>query len=274
MEEATRLSSWIFWKKYLEKYPDTLPGYKFPQSAMVFHNLYNGSCPIGSDLTWDTPKRRIYCICSMLDWLGKQHLETAGIEIPIAPASLDDLRNSKGYGDLIKDVRKFIDNPREWMVIQGGNGIGKTHILRAIKTELGGLALFISTDRLQQKLFSAQNKDDEVQRLIDTISTVPVLLLDDWGLEHRSSWTTDTIASIINRRYMFPRDLPTIVTTNSQMEYLAASPDLATKRIASRLLDVNIAQWYTVVMDDHRVPDEVNNIIRNNTAAKTWKEGR
>ena len=275
MEEATRLSSWIFWKKYLEKYPDTLPGYKFPQSRMTFNKLFDGMCPIGMDLTWDTPKRRIYCICSMLDWLGNQSRETSGIEIPIAPAYLSDLKNSKNYGGLIEDVKKFMDYPKEWIVIQGSNGIGKTLILRAIKTELDALALFISADRLQQKLFSAQHKEDEVQKLIDTISTAPVLLLDDWGLEHKSSWTTDTIASIINRRYMFPADLPTVVTTNSQMEYLVASPDVATRRIASRLLDVNIAQWYTITMDDHRIPDEVNALIKQdyykNKPAKSYK---
>jgi len=163
-----------------------------------------------------------------------------------------------------------------WITMEGENGTGKTHIMRSIKTHFGGLCAYISADKFQQSLFTAVKNDknkDEVAELIDFVSTIPILLIDDWGMEHDNMWTTDTIASIINTRYSFADQLPTVLSFNYSRKTLMASVSMAKKRIVSRIFDVNISARYVFDHEDFRAQETQNTIANTPKRTNRFQQG-
>ena len=273
VDHISRLESWILWRSKISKDPEIYKGYKFPEPIQAWEKIFGSECPIchggrsgyfGNDLS-----KKYYCICSTLEWLQSNYYALGKLETPFKYAKLSDLKplgitpaNDERLIELVEFVECWLMNPREWIVIQGGNGTGKTHILRAIKTQLGSLCAYISVDQFQRKLFAARTTDGAVEDLVDNLSKIPVLLLDDWGLEHDNSWTTDTIASIINTRYMYHHLFPTVITFNEKLENLLRLPDLSKKRILSRILDSEIS-FVTALMDD-----DYRSIVTQNSRRK------
>jgi len=261
-EYISRLQSFLLWRDLVEKNPEKFGKYKFSQPIQVYEREVGPGCPFCQNLQSVNFRGTVYfCICSTLRWLQQSHYDLHEYETPVRSASLDTLHplgispeGDKDLQFLLGDVRRWIVRPKGWMLIQGGNGSAKSHVLAAIKTSLDGLAAFVSVDRLQQKLFDALKDEGKVQELIQNLSTIPVLLLDDWGIEHETSWITDTLASIINRRYMYAEEFPTVVTTNTPMKDLLSTPNPARRRIVSRLIDSEKSTVYQLRNPDYRSP--------------------
>ena len=110
--------------------------------------------------------------------------------------------------------------------------------------------------------------------MINFIATTPILLIDDWGMEHDNLWTTDTVASIINTRYSFADQLPTVLSFNYSRETLMASVSMAKKRIVSRIFDVNISARYVFNHEDFRAIETQNIIANTPKRASTWLPNR
>lgn len=202
-----------------------------------------------------------YCLCATLKWLDRRHQEAEEWETRVAPAKLSDLvplaipdeTAAKDLRKTLEVVRSFLDFPDFWMLLQGDTGCGKSHILRSIKTALPWLVTYISAESLQSKLFSAlgSGRVDEFRRVLEL---APVLLIDDLGIEHKSSFTLDTIAGVINVRYSNHIEKPTVVATNLSFGDLTASPDIALRRVGSRLVDTKISKYLPLTQDDFRNP--------------------
>jgi len=260
VDHISRLESWLFWRDLIDKNPSSFGNYRFPQPLSVYNQELGPNCRhCGTNGQGTVHGKNIYCICSMLAWLEQSRRDIQDFETPVRATSLNTLhplgldpKSDELLSDLLERIKNWIQRPDCWLVIQGPNGCGKTHILASIKTSLNGLAAFISIDRFQQKLFSAIEDSGKVQKLISDLSIVPVLLLDDWGLEHESSWTTDTLASIINRRYMYASEFLTVITFNTPMEKLITAQNPARKRIISRLIDSDISEPYFLTQADYR----------------------
>ena len=109
-------------------------------------------------------------------------------------------------------------------------------------------------DRFQRHLFASRD-DNTVEQLIHTLAIAPILILDDWGLEHDSNWTTNSLASIVNTRYMNgPTSYITLMSTNLQVGELLNSPSLPLQRIASRMVDTEISDIFRLRQADFRSP--------------------
>ncbi len=70
-------------------------------------------------------------------------------------------------------------------------------------------------------------------QILDYYSSVPLLILDDLGVERPTDWSLQIIQIIINNRY--EAVLPTIITSNLGLEALADQLD---DRIASRIYEM------------------------------------
>jgi len=285
------LASWIFWSKRMLVKPERYKGYIFPAPIQSYEEAMGKICPIcngvgkGDILDDDGQSINVVCICSLLKWLQSRYYTLNNYETKVMPASLDGLDftglSISGESN-IKDLVRYLKNTwfnrptNSWITMEGENGTGKTHIMRSIKTHFGGLCAYISADKFQQSLFTAVKNDknkDEVAELIDFVSTIPILLIDDWGMEHDNMWTTDTIASIINTRYSFADQLPTVLSFNYSRKTLMASVSMAKKRIVSRIFDVNISARYVFDHEDFRAQETQNTIANTPKRTNRFQQG-
>lgn len=250
----SHLESWVFWQKQYAQHPQMFGDWKFgqvwPSAGCKFCDGYRSAQHDG---------KFYYCLCSLTKWLVDRHIVLREVETTIVPAKLNELRPLKAGGGaelslLQRTLVEWVKAPAKWFLISGGTGTGKTHILRAIKTYFGTLAFFISAEDLNSAIFrslSAKTTDD----LILSLSGTPLLLIDDLGIQHNNTMFTDTLAQVVNRRYNAgPERFPLIITTNLGIANMVNSPDLALRRIASRVCDEAISNVIFLPQPDYRLP--------------------
>ncbi len=144
---------------------------------------------------------------------------------------------------------RFSQHLEGWLLLQGGNGCGKTHLAAAIANfavSLGVPTLFITVpDLLDSLRFAYGDPQASFEDRFERIRQAPLLILDDFGSQNATSWAQEKLFQIINYRYI--NRLPMVVTTN------LSNRDMD-ERIQSRLYDDD---WVTVVKilaPDHRNP--------------------
>lgn len=220
--------------------------------------------------------KAIPCICTrdrkaildatrLQDWTGmaESELQAMGFDafdaespvIPEKPARkrLDDpeLSNQEWMEQVIKSTvhaklvcQRYAANPKGWLLIVGGVGTGKTHLLYATVGALlqRGVPVYADTmpdllDKLRDSISS-----HKVQAVIETASTVNVLALDDFGVEQATPFALEKTYQILNARWLHTR--PTIISSNNLPT--AANTEA---RLASRL---NQAYKLTMICGDYR----------------------
>jgi DNA replication protein DnaC len=119
-------------------------------------------------------------------------------------------------------IKKFLGNPKGFLLLKGNNGTGKSFIAEGIyefQTPYklpyynGDLAIFISQAELNEKWLHAKHENssyDLLQRLKET----KFLVLDDLGTRKPSEAFNDFIHSIVDYRWRFRETLGTVITTN------------------------------------------------------------
>lgn len=131
----------------------------------------------------------------------------------------------------------------------GSIGSGKTFLAACIANRLlskGIEVLFAVVPDLLDTIKATydQSKNSDYEReinILDSARNVPLLILDDLGVHNYTSWTRNKIYSIIN--YRVNMELPTILTTNEDMETLE---NYLGERTTSRISQLcNIYMLYT-----------------------------
>lgn len=163
-------------------------------------------------------------------------------------------------------MHAFAEEPSGWLVLTGGVGCGKTHLLAACANELlawGRHPLYVVVPDFLDYLRRAYAVDvawrddarddgldtgeraDMSERMRQAISA-DVLLLDDLGAEKRTAWTDERLYMVLNARYN--AGAPTVIATNG-------TPDsgLIEGRIASRMSDVALSRVLVLVGEDFRL---------------------
>lgn len=137
-----------------------------------------------------------------------------------------DQYNEKAF----KAVRNYSENFRKHadqgigFMLSGPYGSGKTHLAAALAIDLmnKGIPVVFGTlisllGKIRQTYSTGWTQEDELE-ILETYSTVDLLIIDDLGKERASEWSLEKLFSIINSRY--ENNLPVVVTTNYSMDTL------------------------------------------------------
>lgn len=155
---------------------------------------------------------------------------------------------SQNLGRVYKLAKDFADDPEGWVVLQGTNGCGKTHLAAAIgnyQLKKGKPVLFVFVPDLLDHLRSTFSPDSKVtyDELFDRVKTSPLLILDDFGEQASTPWAQEKIYQVISHRYN--DRLPTVITT-------CLSLDEIELRIRSRLIDGRVGTVWAITVPDYR----------------------
>lgn len=156
-----------------------------------------------------------------------------------------------GVQEAYTAVWKYAHCPDGWLLLIGPYGCGKTHLAAAaanLLLERDEPVLFTTVPDLLDHLRATYAPTSEVtyDSLYTLLCEAGVLVLDDLGAQHTTSWAEEKLFQLINRRYV--RRSPTIITTN----HIRLSG--VNERIRSRLSDVGLVRAVTFgpVVGDYR----------------------
>ena len=195
----------------------------------------------------------VRCICDLVDyekdlWHIKKQLESISEPKSFEDfSSWGDMTNKKNISASIETVLKWMENLDRWLLIQGINGCGKSHILQSINTVMSPWTLYLSMTDLENLYFSSLGDDSEIalHHLVTRVSRFPILLLDDVGADYGKTFSVSVTRKIIDTRYRMYHEFLTVVTTNQTDTDLR----MWDKRIGDRLLDVKNENLKMLVND-------------------------
>jgi len=159
--------------------------------------------------------------------------------------SLEQRQNLRKAFDVAKD---FAHSPEGWLVFQGVNGCGKTHLAAAIanhRLEQGKPVLFIVVPDLLDHLRSTFNPESKISydEFFEMVKQSPLLILDDFGEQSATPWAQEKLYQLINHRYNARS--PMVVTT-------CLSLDEIETRISSRMVDPKLSLVFNIIAPDYR----------------------
>jgi DNA replication protein DnaC len=143
---------------------------------------------------------------------------------------------------------EFARSPEGWLIFQGVNGCGKTHLAAAIanyRLAQGKPVFFVVVPDLLDHLRSTFSPDSKISydEFFEKIKEVPLLILDDFGEQSATPWAQEKLYQLINYRYN--ARLPMVVTTCLSLE------DFET-RISSRMVDPKLSVVFNITAPDYR----------------------
>jgi DNA replication protein DnaC len=143
---------------------------------------------------------------------------------------------------------QYAENPEGWLIFQGINGCGKTHLAAAIvnyRYEAKKPALFQTVPELLDHLRSAfaPGSQTPYDELFTTVCNTPLLVLDDFGEQSATPWAQEKLYQVINYRYN--ARLATVITTTSSFDEIES-------RVSSRMVDPRISMVINITAPDYR----------------------
>lgn len=164
----------------------------------------------------------------------KQVFETFNAEIPGVRKAYNAARKiAEGEGDFI------------WLVIYGGVGNGKSHLLSAIANRVMERGISLRLVMMAELLSGLRMAMDthQVDFKMKELKEVPYLLIDELGLEYGTEWEKEKIEELLAARWNNGRF--TVVATNRDIEDLPP-------RIKSRFQDQHFSRWVKNEAADYR----------------------
>ena len=162
-----------------------------------------------------------------------------------APGSASPLVVARNVMPVLEHMSALLNDDREpqrGYLFYGAPGTGKTLLSCIILNELilhrarWGKFLNLSRKYFQQLRDTFSESSDQYGqtfRIIEQLSQLPYLILDDFGVQRGTEWETEVLYDLVDSRYGDQRF--TIVTTNGPVDEIR---QLAGGRIYSRLVEM------------------------------------
>ena len=120
------------------------------------------------------------------------------------------------------------------LLLWGPTGTGKTFAAACIANALVDQLVEVYMTTLGEVLLKLFGMSGEERiTYFDRLAECQLLILDDFGMERRTSYAQEQVYELVNRRYLSGK--PLIVTTNLTPEDFHQEPDLARRRINDRV---------------------------------------
>lgn len=135
--------------------------------------------------------------------------------------------------NLCVDFAKRFDKGVQSMLLQGGTGLGKTHLSSAVANSLienGHSVCYVTAPDLVARFENAKFKNDASSDTGEFFEC-DLLIIDDLGSEFVTEFVSSVLFSLINGRTIAGK--PTIISTNLTPSQLAKTYN---EKIASRIL--------------------------------------
>ena len=145
----------------------------------------------------------------------------------------------------------FAEDPDGWLTLFGETGVGKTHLAVAIaerRIRQGKPVFFVFVPELLDYLRYTFTPDSRVSydRIFDEVKNTSLLILDDLGQEHSSSWAYEKLYQIVVHRHN--SRLPTVIT--SMMDFTEERGP-----IGSRVQDPSVGSLIRLDAPDFRIKE-------------------
>lgn len=138
-----------------------------------------------------------------------------------------------GNGEISTKIVNYMRNKRNFLLLSGPAGCGKTYIVAAMmEWILGSFSHFRIwkeydlLKRLREGIEKGWEPSDQLQYLTDD----DLIVVDDLGSQGHNEWREKMMFELLDTRYNTGK--PTIFTTNLSLEHFKKSYD---PRVASRL---------------------------------------
>ena len=162
----------------------------------------------------------------------------------------EEKRLNYNLGHVYGVVRSFVQQSqqRNWLVLLGRHGAGKTHLAAAMandRLKRGLPTLFIVTPDLLDALRSSFGGEGQgaYDKVFYEVRTTPFLILDDFGAQSSTPWAKEKLYQVLNYRYN--AQMPTVITTNQTLEEIDPA-------LQSRMSDQEYCGVVAVIAPDYR----------------------
>ncbi len=165
---------------------------------------------------------------------------------PVGHADTEEQRNSLLAA--VDGARRFISDPRGWLLIEGTYGCGKTHLAAAVANaclDVGVPVKFVNVPDLLDYLRGAYSPsvEETFDDRFGEVRDAPMLILDDLGTQNATQWAEEKLYQILNARYISKK--PTVITTNLDLNNMDP-------RVRSRLSDLDLVRRLHITAPDFR----------------------
>lgn len=212
------------------------------------HELYGINCPMcgnkGRIVWWDRKRHeRFAYACDCLNTVHSlMRLDNSGIANNWRNKTFDSFLVTEEWQKSMKSrIQRYAnDDDRDWMLVTGQTGCGKTHLCTAAFIQLarcGYSCRYVRWLDIIQQLDAAYYKPSEYAELFDPLAKCRVLYLDDlFKTESKEKPTQRQFQQtfrLLDARYQNP-DLLTIISTEWSLDMLVAYDEALGGRIKER----------------------------------------